>query len=125
MQGRQVIGCELERVEEIVDVLDVHDRPEAPEGRANALPKYGCLANAGVDDALLAVLGLQSLEDEIDVAELPDVLAEDEDAWVACEVLVEAAEEHHPAVHRIRVGGVRRRDPADPERRLRRSAVKM
>ena len=125
MQGREVIGCELERVEEVVDVLDVDDRPEAPQSRADPLPEDGRLADAGVDDALLAVLRLQTFEYEVHVAELADIFAEDEDARIAREIRVEAAQEDHPAVHRIGITGVDRRDRADPERRFRGSAVQV
>src|SRR6266513_1373455 len=125
VQRREVVGRELERVEQVVDVLDVHDRPESPKGRADPLPQDRRLAYAGVDNALLAVLCLQSLEDEVDVAELSDVLAEDEDPRVALQVRVEAPQEHHPAVHHLGVAGIRRRDRADPEGRLHRTAVEV
>ena len=58
----------------------------------------------GVGQAQLAVLRLQALEHEVDVAELADVLADHEDARVAREVRVEVAQQHLPAVdHRRRV----------------------
>ena len=90
-QRREIVGRELQRVEQVVDVLDIDDRSEAAQRRADALSEDRRLAYARVDDALLAVLGLESLKDEVDVTELSDVLAEDDDARIAPEVRVEAA----------------------------------
>src|SRR3989442_11651618 len=75
VQAGEVIGGELQRVEEIVEVLDVADRPQPSHGGADGLPEYGRLADAGVGQAKIAVLRLQPLEDEVDVAQPPDVLA--------------------------------------------------
>ena len=125
VQRREVVGRQLEGVEQVVDVLDVHNRAQPAQGRADSLPEDRRLAYAGIDDALIAVLRLQSLEDEVDVAEFPDVLAEDDDAWITREVVVEASEEHDAAIHRARIVGVGRCHGADPKRRLGRSAVQV
>ena len=98
VQRRQVVGCDLERIEEIVQVLDVAYRPQAAHGRADRLAQDRRLPNSRVGQPQLAVLGLQTFEDEVDVAEAAHVLADDEDPRVAREVGVEVAEQHHPAV---------------------------
>ena len=89
------------------------------------MPEDGRLADPRVDHPLIAVLGLQPLEDQVHVAELPDVLAEDDNARVAPEVLIEAANQDEPAIHGLRPFDIGRRDRADTQRRLRRAAVEI
>src|SRR3989442_7924576 len=125
MQRREVVGGELERVEQVVHVLDVDDGAQSSERGADPLPEDGRLADPRVDHPLIAVLGLQPLEDQVHVAELPDVLAENDDARVAPQVLIEAANQDEPAIHGLRPFDIGRRDRADTQRRLRRAAVEI
>ena len=98
MNGGQVVGRVLKRIHEVVEVLDVADGLEAPHGAAGCLPEDGRFADAGVGEAQLSVLGLQAFEHQVDVSQPSDVLAHHEDAWIAREVGVEVAEQHHPPV---------------------------
>src|SRR5216683_1125496 len=82
MQAGKVIRGELQRVEEIVEVLDVADRPQPAHGGANGLPEDRRLADTGVGQPKIAVLRLQPLEHEVDVAQPPDILADDEQSRV-------------------------------------------
>src|SRR5438876_62398 len=115
VQRREIVGRDLQRVEQVVDVLDVDDGPETAERGADPLTDDRGLADAGVGDAQLAVLGLQTFEHEVHVAELAHVLADDDDPRIALEVLVEAADEQLPAVDGLRAIGVPGRDRFDEE----------
>ena len=103
VQRRKVVRRRLQRVQEVVEVLDVADRPQPAHGGADRLAEDRRLADPGVRQPQLSVLCLQSLEHEVDVAQPADVLADDEDAWIAREVGVEVADEHLPAVDRRRL----------------------
>src|SRR2546425_10258119 len=118
VERREIVGRDLERVEHVVNVLDVDDGSKAAERGADTLTQDRGLADAGVGDAQLAVLRLQALEDEVHVAELADVLADDDDPRIALEVLVEAADEQLPAVDGLRAIRVSGRDRLHEERRL-------
>ncbi len=85
--------------------------------RADPLPENGRLSDPGVDDAVRAVLRLQALVDQVHVAEDADVLTEDDDARVACEVIVEAAQQDDTAVDGHRARCIARRHGAHAERR--------
>ena len=115
-QRGEIVGRQLEREQQVVDVLDVHDRPETAHRSADPLPEDRRLADAGVVDAQCAVLLLKPLVHEIDVAESSDVFAEDDDALVARQVRVEAAKQHEAAVDHIGFRRVLRRDLADAQR---------
>src|SRR5256712_3544902 len=115
VERREIVGRDLQRVKQVVDVLDVDDGPEAAERGADPLTDDRGLADAGVGDAQLAVLGLQTFEHEVHVAELAHVLADDDDPRIALEVLVEAADEQLPAVDGLRAIGVPGRDRLDEE----------
>src|SRR5207245_6171904 len=86
VQRRKVVRRRLQRVEEVVEVLDIADRPQPAHGGADRLAEDRRLADPGVRQPQLSVLRLQSLEREVDVAQPADVLADDEDAWIAREV---------------------------------------
>src|ERR1700694_2246926 len=99
VQRRQVIRRDLQCIEEVVEVLDVADRPQPAHRRADRLAEDRRLADARVGQTQVAVLRLQALEDEVDVAKLAHVLADDEDPWVAGEVRVEVADKDLPSVY--------------------------
>src|SRR6266852_917767 len=82
VQAGKVVRGELQRVEEIVEVLDVADRPQPTHGGADGLPEDRRLADAGVGQAKIAVLRLEAFEHEVHVAQAPDILADDEKARV-------------------------------------------
>ena len=82
-QGRQVVGQDLQRVEQVVEVLDLGDRAQPAQRHADRLAEDRRLADAGVGDPQLAVLLLQAGEALVDVAELADVLAEGDELRVA------------------------------------------
>src|SRR5207237_9638020 len=88
-QGRKVVRRELQRVQQVVDVLDVDDRPQTAQRRADPLTEDGGLADARVADAMHAVPRLQALEHEVHVSETAHVLSEDHETRIAREVLVE------------------------------------
>ena len=98
VEGRQVVRGGLQRVEEIVEVLDVADRAQASHGRTDRLAEDRRLPNTGVGEAQLSVLRLQTLEDEVDVAQPPHVFTDHENPWVTSEVGVEVAHQDLPAV---------------------------
>ena len=95
---RQVVRSVLERVQQVVEVLDVADRPQATHRTAGGLAEDCRLSDAGVGQSQLAVLRLQALEHQVHVAQPPHVLADDEDARVAREVSLEVLEQHHAPV---------------------------
>src|SRR5216683_2592651 len=110
VQAGEVVGGELQRVEEIVEILDVADRPQPAHGRADGLPKDGGLADAGVGQPKIAVFRLQSLEHEVDIAQPPNILADYEKTRVTREVGVEVAQQDLAAVRGRRRIRVNRRD---------------
>ena len=103
-QRREVVRRDLERVEEVVDVLDIDDRAQPTHRDADPLPQDRRLADPRVDDALPAVLRLESLVDEVHVAQDADVLAHDHDARIARHVRVEAAQQHDAPIDGFGVG---------------------
>ena len=113
----EVVRQGRERVDEVVEVLDLGDGAQAPQREPDRLADDGPLADPRVEHALLAVLGLQPGESLVDVADLPDVLPERHHARVALEEAVEEAVEHAEAhlaprvvvavaVHRVLGGDV-------------------
>src|SRR6266550_7957709 len=98
MQARQIVGCRLERVQEIVQVLDVAYRAQAAHGRADRLAEDCCLSNAGISEPQVSVFCLQALENEVHIAKLANVLADYEQARVTREVGVKVAKQNLPAV---------------------------
>ena len=58
-QRGEVVGQDLQRVEQVVEVLDLGDRAQPAHRHADRLADDGGLADAGVGDAQLAVLLLQ------------------------------------------------------------------
>src|SRR5688572_18902256 len=92
-QRRQVVGHDLERVEQIVEVLDLGDRAQPAQGHPDRLADDRELPDAGVRDPQVAVLLLQVREALVDVAQTADVLTQREEAWLALESGVEAGVE--------------------------------
>src|SRR5205085_7746576 len=90
----------------------------AAQRGADGLAHDRALANAGVEHAREAVLVLQSGAALIDVAEFADVFTEDDDAWIACERMVEAGVDDLEAVEHRRVVRVLRLDLFDAQRRV-------
>ena len=119
----QVVRSHLQRVEEVVEVLDVADRPEATHRGADGLAEDRRLADAGIGQAQVAVLRLQALEHEVHVAKPAYVLADDEDARIARKVGVEVAKQDHAAVDSWRLVRVNRSHHRHLEGRVRRPAV--
>ena len=72
----QIVRGDLQRVEEIVQVLDFRDRPEAPHCHPNCLAHDRRLTNAGISDPLRPVLLLQLGPFLVHASEQADVLAD-------------------------------------------------
>src|ERR1044072_1452907 len=79
LETRKVVGQYLNCVEEIIEILNFGDRPEATKRRADPLPYDGTLANAGVGNAKLTELFLKSCEALVHVADLAYIFTESED----------------------------------------------
>src|SRR5688500_11764242 len=75
-QRREVVRHDLQRVQEIVEVLNLRDGPEAAQRGTDGLAGDRALADAGVHHPPGAVLFLQTQAALVDVAELADVFAE-------------------------------------------------
>ena len=118
VQGGEVVRGDLERVEEVIEVLDVADRPQAAHRSADRLAQDRGLANAGVGQPQVSVFRLQTLEHEVHVAQPPDVLTDYEQPRVPREVGVEVAKQHLAPVDRGRLVPIGGRDHRHLERRL-------
>src|ERR1700704_777439 len=116
-QRREIIRRELERVEEVVDVLDVDDGPQPAQRSADPLPEDRRLAYARVGDAQRPVLLLQALVHKVDVPEPTDVLAKNDDPRVAREVRIETAQEDEAAIDRLRLRRILGRHARNAQRR--------
>ena len=75
----------VERARDEVGELELDDRPLAHPGCADRRADEAFLRDRRVHDALLAELLEQALRDAEGAAEVPDVLAEQEDALVLAE----------------------------------------
>src|SRR5581483_3934629 len=100
-------------------------RTETAQRGTDRLPHDGGLANAGVADAQQAVLLLQSRAALIHIAELADILTEDDDARIAPQCVIETMIEDLEAVQHRRVIRVLDLHLRHTDRRLRAFAVKM
>src|SRR6266576_2367975 len=94
----QIVGHDLQRIENVVEILDLGDGPQSAQRGADGLADDRRLADAGVADAQQAVLFLQSGASLVDVAEFSDVLTEDDDARIAEQGVVETVVEDLEAV---------------------------
>ena len=90
VQRRQVVGHDLQGVEQVIEVLDLGDRAQAAQGQADRLPEDGRFADAGIGDAQRAVFLLQAAEALVDVAQLADILAKGDQARLAGEGGIES-----------------------------------
>jgi hypothetical protein len=94
----EVVRHDLQRVQHVIEVLDLRDRPKSAERRADGLTQDRRFANSGVGDADGTVLFLQARASLVDVAELADVLAEDDDSRIALQREVETVVDDLEAV---------------------------
>ncbi len=101
--GGEIVGHDLQRVQHVVEILDLRDGTQAAHRGADGLAEDRALADAGVHDARDAVLFLQAEAALVDVAELADVLAEDDHPRIAAQGLVEALVDDLEAVEHRRV----------------------
>ena len=124
-QRGEIVGEDLEGVEQVVEVLDLGERPQAAQREADRLPDDRRLADAGVGHPAEAVLLLQPHEPLVDVAERPDVLPEGEELGHPGHRRVEAGVEHLVAVDRLGRRGVDGRHGAHRERRARRGGMEV
>ena len=82
VQAGQVIRHNLQRVQQIIEILDLTDRAEAAHGHADCLAQDGHFADAGVGHAQCAIFFLHSLKTLVHVAQVTDILAKSDHAWV-------------------------------------------
>src|SRR5438093_4474367 len=106
---RQIVRKDLDGVEDVVQVLNLGDRPQSAKRRADRLADDRAFTNAGVGDAQLAVFRLQAGATLVDVAELSDVFAEDDHRRIAAESVIEAVVDDLESVQHWRIIGICRR----------------
>ncbi len=121
----QVVGQDLQAVEQVVEVLDFGDGAQAAQGQPDGLADDGGLANAGVGDAQAAVLLLQPGPGLIDAAEVADILAESDHARIAGQHGIEGGVEDLRAGNETGVVRVDGFDFRHVQRRLGRAAVEV
>ncbi len=83
VQIRQIVGHDLQRVQNVIEVLDFTNWAQTAHRHADRLPKDCHLADTGVGHAQRAVLFLHALETLVHVTEETNILAKRDDARVA------------------------------------------
>src|SRR5260370_1406789 len=86
---REVIGHDLNRVQQVIEILNLRDRPQPAQRGTDRLADDRAFANSGVGHTKLSVFFLKAGATLIDVAEFSDVFAEDDDARIAPQRLIE------------------------------------
>src|SRR5687767_11604900 len=81
-QRSQVVGKNLQRIEHVVEVLDLGEWPQASHGHPDGLPHDRALADSGIGVPVQTILLLQACAALIDVAEASDVLAHEGNSGV-------------------------------------------
>ena len=97
-QRRQIVRHDLQRVEQVIEVLDLGDGADPAQGEPDRLTQDCHLANPGVRHPQLAVLLLQADKTLIDVAQLAQVLAKGHEIAIAVQGRIETSVEHLEAV---------------------------
>src|SRR5689334_8618792 len=81
-QRGQIVREDLQRIEDVVEILDLGDRTKAAHGRTDRLSGDGALADSRVHHPPHSMLFLEPEASLVDVAELADVFAEDDEARI-------------------------------------------
>ena len=123
--GGEVVRGDLQRVEEVVQVLNFGNGAQAAHRHANGLADDGGFPNAGVGNPQFAVFGLQALEALVHAAQIAHIFAKGDDARVAGQGKVEELVEHLMAGDFGRGFGIHRRHFGHVQRRGRPGAVKV
>src|SRR5574340_1744203 len=85
VQSSQIVRHDLEGIQQVIEILDLADRPQAAHGHADGLSENGGLPDPGVGHTPITVLFLKTLEALVDVPEAANVLTKRYDARVATE----------------------------------------
>ena len=83
-ESRQLADDLVEAGIDVVGKLDLGDRAQAVDAHADRGADDAAFGDRRVDDAMLAVLALQAVGAAEYAAEVTDVLAEHDDAGIAC-----------------------------------------
>ena len=82
-KGGKVIAEGLQAIQDVIEVLDLGNGPQAPEGQPNPLANDCGFAYAGVGNAQRAKLFLEAFQPLVHIANGPAVFPEDKGLWVA------------------------------------------
>src|SRR5690606_22279189 len=97
LQTRQIICKRLQRIDEVIEILDLRDRSQAAQGSANALADDCGLADAGVCYAKFTILFLKSCKPLVYVADLTHILTYGKYGGVAFQRSVKASPQYFSA----------------------------
>src|SRR5690606_19786583 len=125
MQAGQIISERLQRINQVIQVLDLCYGPESPECGPDSLSYDRGLANTRIGYPQFSMLLLQSCETLIYIADLADILADRKDRWVTFEGQVETCPQHLPAVNKRGCVRIYRIDTRYFQRRLFRLAIQV
>ena len=78
----QIVGQDLKRVEKVIKILNLGNRPQPTQGHAHCLTDNGCLADTCIGDSEFAILELQSGASLVDATQQADILAKNDHARI-------------------------------------------
>ena len=93
----QVVADDLQAIEQVIEILDLRDGPEAAHGQANALPDDGGFTDTGIGNPHLAVFCLQAFQCLVHPANLADIFPENQCFRVVPEDIIEIVPQNLPA----------------------------
>jgi len=98
-QVGQVVCHNLQGVEQVIQVLDFSNRPQAPQGHADGLAEDGGFTDAGIRDTQGTIFFLKAAEALVDIAQLAHVFTKGNQAGLAFEGGIKGSVNHFKAHH--------------------------
>src|SRR5262245_31361614 len=121
----QIVRDNLERIQKVIQVLDLRHRSQPAHGHADRLPDNGGFPNPGVGNALDAVFLLEVSPSLIDTAKMADIFSKGDQLWIALESLVEIGAKDFKPLQDGRIIRITSGNDRNFERRLCRFAVEI
>ena len=91
----------MQGIQEVIKVLNLGNGAKSAHGQTYALSGDGCLADSGIRDPNAAKFRLHAFKALVDVANVPDVFAENHGLGVPAKKFLKIVAQNHPTVDHI------------------------
>ena len=83
VKGGHIVAQGLQSIKQVIQVLDLRDRPQSAQRQSHALPHDRKFANAGIEYPVRSVFGLEAGKALVYIADKTEVFTKCKNFWIA------------------------------------------